>query len=219
MDTDTTTDLPCCKPAGRPKASEAEARTQQLLDTAGSLFLKHGYSKVSLEMLAREAHVAVRTIYVKFGGKAGLFNALLENRRDAYFRIDDMDTDTRALRQIVDHFAQHFFEMITSPAALSIQRMVIAEARSNPELAETYFAAGPRQTRAMLTRFFARPDIVAQLRPDVAPDLLPTFLLTSVMGDHYTRYLFDPTPQEVAESARRMGERLALFYRAVLRDA
>jgi TetR/AcrR family transcriptional repressor of mexJK operon len=216
MKNDLSFDIPCAKAAGRPKAADLEARAQNLLHTAGQLFLKYGYGKVSLEMIAREAHVAVRTIYVKFGGKAGLFNAILQNRRDAYFHVHDMDEDTRPLREIVDDFARHFFELITSPAALSIQRMVIAEARSNPELAQTYAAAGPQQTRDMITRFFARPDIRAQLRPDVAPDLLPTFLLTSVMGDQYARYMYNPSPEEVAESARRMAERLELFYRAVL---
>ena len=43
------------KSAGRPKASEVEARTRELIDVAGCLFLKHGYTGVSLEAIAREA--------------------------------------------------------------------------------------------------------------------------------------------------------------------
>ena len=65
-------DIPVSKSAGRPKAADAEARMHDLVHTAGMLFLKNGYTKVSLESIARQAHVAVRTIYVKFGGKAGL---------------------------------------------------------------------------------------------------------------------------------------------------
>jgi TetR/AcrR family transcriptional repressor of mexJK operon len=56
-------DIPACKSAGRPKASDAEARLHDLVQTAGTMFLKCGYAKVSLEAIAREAHVAVRTIY------------------------------------------------------------------------------------------------------------------------------------------------------------
>jgi TetR/AcrR family transcriptional repressor of mexJK operon len=72
-------DAPCClrKSAGRPKAADVEARTQDLLQVAARLFLKNGYTKTSLESIARAAHVAVRTIYVKFGGKAGLLDAVL----------------------------------------------------------------------------------------------------------------------------------------------
>ena len=74
-ESDAALELSCCgKPAGRPRAADMEARMENLLHTAGCLFLEKGYGKVSLEMIAREAHVAVRTIYVKFGGKAGLFD-------------------------------------------------------------------------------------------------------------------------------------------------
>jgi TetR/AcrR family transcriptional repressor of mexJK operon len=210
--------LPCCKPAGRPRASEVEERLHQLIHTAGQLFLKHGYSKVSLETIAREAHVAVRTIYVKFGGKAGLFKAVLENNREMYFKIHEIDKDTRPLREFIDDFSLHFLEMITAPQALQVQRMVIAEAGSNPELATTFFETGPQQTRAMLTRFFARPDIRAQLRDDVAAELLPMHLLNCVMGDQFTRFLIDPEPVEQDEIVRRLKQRLELFYRSVLRE-
>ena len=84
------------KCAGRPRSSDREARMHDLIHTAGQLFLKHGYRNVSLEMLAREAHVAVRTIYVKFGGKAGLLNAVLVANRERFFNTHDMEQDQRA---------------------------------------------------------------------------------------------------------------------------
>lgn len=221
MENDEALDPPCvvcAKPAGRPKASEVEARAQSLLDTAGRLFLMHGYSKVSLESIAREARVAVRTIYVKFGGKAGLFNAVLESRRDAYFNTHDMHTDERPLRELVTDFAHHFLYMITSVEALRIQRMVIAEATTSPELAQTFFTAGPVATREMLARYFARPDVRVQLRDDVAPELLPVFLLNCITGDQFKRFLFEPTAEERKEASRKLEQRLELFFRAVLRQ-
>src|SRR4051812_25167327 len=78
-------ELSCGKSAGRPRARDLEARMQNLVATAGQLFLSKGYGNVSLEMIAREAHVAVRTIYVKFGGKAGLFNAVIVANRSRFF--------------------------------------------------------------------------------------------------------------------------------------
>src|SRR6476469_5925614 len=96
------------KAAGRPRACDLEARHHNLIHTAGQLFLQHGYGKVSLEMIAREAHVAVRTIYVKFGGKAGLLKAVLVANRERYFNTQDMEQDQRALKEIVSDFAAHF---------------------------------------------------------------------------------------------------------------
>jgi AcrR family transcriptional regulator len=217
-----TTDSPpssCAKCAGRPRSSERAARLHDLIHTAGQLFLKHGYRNVSLEMLAREAHVAVRTIYVKFGGKAGLLNAVLVANRERYFNTGDMEQDQRPLRQIVGDFAVHFFDLVTMPEALSMTRMVIADAPGNAELAQTFFDAGPKQTREMLLRFFARPDIRAQLRDDVALDLLPVHLLNCISGDQYSRLLFEQPDAPRAQELRALEQRLELFYRSVLKAA
>jgi TetR/AcrR family transcriptional repressor of mexJK operon len=213
---DTTEPLACCKPAaGRPRASDVEERMQNLVHTAGQLFLKHGYNKVSLESIAREAHVAVRTIYVKFGGKAGLFQAVLLHKRDHYFKTNDMDVDMRPVRQVLGDFAQHFLELITSPQAIRILHVLMAEAPDNPELATSYFEAGPGQTRSMLARYFARPDVRAQLRDDVAPDLLPVHLLNCALGEQLVWRVIAPAS---AANAERLPERLELFFRSVLRE-
>lgn len=208
---------PCIKCAGRPRSSDKEARLHDLIHTAGELFLKHGYRKVSLEMLAREAHVAVRTIYVKFGGKAGLLNAVLETNRERFFNTHDMEQDQRPLKEIVGDFAVHFLDLVSMPEALSMTRMVIADAPGNAELAQIFFDAGPKQTREMLLRFFARPDIRAQLRDDVEPGDVPVHLLNCISGDQYSRLLFEPPPL-VEQDLRDMERRLALFYRSVLRE-
>lgn len=205
-----------CKAAGRPKAADVEARTQELLHTAGTLFLKNGYTKTSLESIARAAHVAVRTIYVKFGGKAGLLHAVLADKRHRFFRSEPMQTDTRPLKEVVDDFARNMYELLTSQEAIDMQRIVLAEAPTNPELAEAFWNGGPRQTREMLARFFARPDIRAQLHPDVPLDLLPGHLMGCIAGDQLCRFVF-PTEKLSAEVAlRELERRLALFYRAVL---
>jgi AcrR family transcriptional regulator len=215
-----TTPLPipsCAKFAGRPRSSEREARLQDLIHTAGQLFLKHGYRNVSLEMLAREAHVAVRTIYVKFGGKAGLLNAVMVANRDRFFNTHEMEHDRRPFKEIVGDFGAHFLDLVMMPEALSMARMVVADAPGNVELVQTFFEAGPRPTREMLMRFFERPDIRAQLREDLDLELLPVHLLNCVTGDFYSRMLFPPVPAPRAQVLSDLEKRLDLFYRSVLR--
>jgi AcrR family transcriptional regulator len=209
-------DAACGKAAGRPKANEVEARMQELLATAGRLFLKNGYTKTSLESIARAAHVAVRTIYVKFGGKAGLLNAVLAARRNHFFRSQPMESDTRPVKEILDDFARQMHGLLTSQEAIDMQRIVMAEAPTNPELAEAFWNGGPRQTREMLGRFFARPDIRAQLRADVALDLLPGHLMGCIAGDQLCRFVFPPGKPAPGEALRELDRRLELFYRAVL---
>lgn len=204
------------KAAGRPKAADVEARMQELLHTAGMLFLKNGYTKTSLESIARAAHVAVRTIYVKFGGKEGLLNAVLEAKRGHFFRSQPMDTDPRPFREIVGDFAHQMHGLLTSDEAIEMQRVVLAEAPTNPELADAFWNGGPRQTREMLARFFARPEIRAQMRPDVPLDLLPSFLMTCIAGEQMLGLMCrrTRTPEEALDE---LEGRIDLFCRSVLR--
>ena len=216
-----TMELGCCgKPAGRPRAADMEARAENLLHTAGRLFLDKGYGKVSLEMIAREAHVAVRTIYVKFGGKSGLFNAVVEQKRAAYFStMPALQTDMRPLPVILADFGVLFMQLITMPAAIHLNRMVIAEAANSPELAETFYKVGPGQTREMLTRFFSRPDIAPLFRTGLTPDLLSMHLLNCLLGDQLSRLLFMPPAQpDVAQLRKLVAVRLDLFLRGTLQD-
>jgi TetR/AcrR family transcriptional repressor of mexJK operon len=211
-------DIPACKSAGRPKASDAEARLHDLVHTAGSMFLKHGYAKVSLDAIAREAHVAVRTIYVKFGGKAGLLSAALEQRRDRFFGSGEMMADQRPLKEIVDDFALRFLKLMAGADVIAMQRVVMAEAADNPDLAEAFYKHGPRRTNTMLAEFFARPDIAVQLRDGVTPVQAAKHLVSCVKGDQLRCFLFSSEDIGEQENLLRLHQRLDLFYHGVLRQ-
>ena len=205
------------KGAGRPRAAEVETRLQDLKQTAGRLFLDKGYGNVSLEMIAREARVAVRTIYIKFGGKNGLLSALLQDKRAQFFADMDMDKDQRPVRAVLDDFTDRLYSLLTSPEALALQRMLAAEARSNPQMVDTFYAMGPNVTRDAIARFLQRPDVRAQLHDDLPMEQLPVHLINCVLGDQLSRVLRgqqEGTPEQCA-AARR--QRMELFYRSVLR--
>lgn len=211
---------PCFgKAAGRPRAADKEARHLALLHTAKQLFLEKGYSKVSLEMIAREAHVAVRTIYVKFGGKAGLLSAIISEGRAHFFAdMASMETDPRPLEEILGDFSLRFLELVSLPSFVSLHRMVVAEALSTPELADTFYQAGPRQSREQLKRLFVRPEIQARLRPELGLEMLAVHLTNCLLGDHMTRLLYpNQAPPTTAELRQRAAEGLDLFLRSVLR--
>ena len=206
------------KGAGRPRAADVETRAEDLKRTAGRLFLEKGYGNVSLEMIAREARVAVRTIYTKFGGKTGLLGALLHTKREQFFANMDMAQDTRPIKEVLHDFATRLYSLLTSADAVGLQRMLAAEARSNPQLVDTFFAMGPNITREAIKRFLQRPDIRAQLRDDLPDDeQLAIHFVNCVLGDQMSRVLRDKPEGTPEQCALAMGRRMELFYRSVLR--
>ena len=208
----------CTKSAGRPKAADIETRNQELIEAAGRLFLKNGYTRTSLESIAREARVAVRTIYVKFGGKAGLFREILKSGRESYFAtMENLETNVRPMREILVDFGVRMNQLISAPAAINLHRMVIAEASADPELAEAFFEAGPRQTREALRTFFSRADVRAQLRADMPAEQLSVHFLNCLMGDQLKRYLFMPQACGENQDLLLVEQRVDLFLNGARR--
>jgi TetR/AcrR family transcriptional repressor of mexJK operon len=92
----------------------------------------------------------------------------------------------------------------------------MAEAPTNPELAEAFWNSGPGRTREMLARYFARPEVRAQMRPDVPLDLLPSHLLACISGEQLLCFMPQFRVRSVEDGRRDLDRRLDLFYRSVL---
>ncbi len=120
---------------GRPTGPEREERRDQILDAAVRLFLEHGYGGVSLDRLAADAKVTKRTIYTYVGDKTAVFTAVVSRlNREVLPEGRAADLESLAVRLVLT---------LHSDVAIGLHRMVIAEARQFPELAESFYAAGP----------------------------------------------------------------------------
>ena len=62
------------------RQQQAAATRRSILDAAQRLFEEHGYPATTMEQVAAEAGVALRTVYVAFATKSGLLRALWDLR-------------------------------------------------------------------------------------------------------------------------------------------
>ncbi|MFF2623118.1 TetR/AcrR family transcriptional regulator [Oerskovia jenensis] len=60
------------------RAEKARATRTRILDAARALFVRNGWTRTSVEDVARAAGVATQTIYYTFGSKHALFKELLD---------------------------------------------------------------------------------------------------------------------------------------------
>ena len=58
------------------RKEQAEATRTEILDAAERLFIKNGYVATSMAAIAKEAGVALKTVYLGFETKSGLLRAL-----------------------------------------------------------------------------------------------------------------------------------------------
>src|SRR5258708_38948887 len=65
-------------PQGRIPTSELARHEEECLEASSRLFREHGFAKVSVDMIARAARISPKTIYSRYGGKSGLFAAVIK---------------------------------------------------------------------------------------------------------------------------------------------
>ena len=165
---------------GRPPATTLAARRELLLATALDLFIEHGYANVSLAAIASAAHVAVRTIYVKFGGKAGLLAALIEEEH--YHHRDllrDLPFNDNLVAQL-ELMARHLVGRIQDQRLMSLHAIVMAEGDAAARAA--WRDAGPGQLAEQLLPLFKLPEARMLFDQRLCPDDLCAHFFNCVTG-------------------------------------
>jgi AcrR family transcriptional regulator len=61
-----------------PRAERARETRRRVTDAALRLFVEHGYMPTTMSAIAREAGVAVQTLYLAFGSKSSILSAALD---------------------------------------------------------------------------------------------------------------------------------------------
>ncbi len=77
-------ELPMALPSARPERADAALNRRRILAAAGELFSCRGVEGVTMHDVAREASVGVGTLYRRFGDRAGLALALLDEHERAF---------------------------------------------------------------------------------------------------------------------------------------
>jgi AcrR family transcriptional regulator len=68
-------------------AGQSEIKYKKLLDKAEELFLKFGYTSVSVDQIAKEAGISKMTVYKHFHSKEELFIKVLMNNTDRHTKM------------------------------------------------------------------------------------------------------------------------------------
>jgi AcrR family transcriptional regulator len=203
---------------GRPRKGEELLSRDRLLDTALSLFLEYGYGNLSLETIAKDARVSMRTIYSQFGGKAGLFGALIRRCSDQF--VSDLSVEQaleRSPEEALISFARQFLHRITRPDVVRIRAILIGESPRFPDLATQFYEQGPQRTLAHLAQFFARLQQTGYFI-ETDPHFLAEQFLSALRSERVLKLQLglEPTPDE-AEIDVWVRQAIALFLHGSLK--
>jgi AcrR family transcriptional regulator len=130
-----------------------EARPQEILSAALSVFAERGYAATRLEDVARRAGVTKGTLYLYFANKEELFKAVI--RGTLVRELMRITGGGEASPVSIDDMIADFERLADSPIG-AIPKLVLGEATNFPEIARFYLdevvARGLTAIRAVLQR-------------------------------------------------------------------
>lgn len=122
---------------GRDRRSPAKHAA--ILKAASEVFLREGYARASVDVIAEAAGVGKQTVYGHFGDKQQLFLAVVEYAHAAG-PVDraDLITDTGDPRADLTAAAKWLIRTVTAPEIAALHRLTIAELTHHPELQRSW---------------------------------------------------------------------------------
>ncbi|MBV9582771.1 MAG: TetR/AcrR family transcriptional regulator [Chloroflexi bacterium] len=131
------------------------ASREAIVQAAQQLFLQRGFGAVSMDELAEAAGVARRTLYNQFASKEDLFRDMLQrvSRQLEHAFPVGMET-TGDVEEVLRLVARVISDLHKNPGYLGFLRMVVADSRQFPWIAEEFAAVMEPQTKRLI-RYFA----------------------------------------------------------------
>jgi TetR/AcrR family transcriptional regulator of autoinduction and epiphytic fitness len=127
----------------------------ELAEAAERLFLERGFGSVSMDELAEAAGVARRTLYNQFSSKEEIFREMLlkvsRQLEDAFPPGIETQGD---IEDVLPVIARMILKLHKHPTYLGFLRMVVADSRQFPWIAEEFAAVMDPQAER-LTRYLA----------------------------------------------------------------
>lgn len=162
------------RPPGRPAADRAGDAREELLEAAGRLFARDGMGQTSLRQVADEAGVTPAMVHYYFGGKEGLYEALLERTFSTLLQeVGAVATEPAAPGDDRDRLAR-LLEVVTSTMAEKawVPALVIREVLAEGgRLREDFIQSYAKKTATLLPGLVQSEIAEGRFRADLDPRL------------------------------------------------
>ena len=140
-------------------STRSERKHRAILTAGQELFLGKGFDRTTMDEVAARAQVSKQTVYKHFADKEQLFTAIIaaeiaaaeEITRDDVAALGASVEIERDLRR----FARQHIRDVVRPEIVTMRRIVIGEADRFPELARSWYEAGPARAHHLLAEQLA----------------------------------------------------------------
>lgn len=173
-----------------------QARPRELLDAALAVFIEKGFAAARPEEIALRAGVSKGTLYLYFRSKEAMLAALVEQRFSSRIAppADIPEDDAAATRDLIRGAITSWHCALVQGDAGGIFKLVFAEARAFPSLAQFWLREVMDPLRGLLSPLVARGIARGEFRA-VDPDLVVCSLVLPVVMVCLHRHAMSPCAQ------------------------
>ena len=180
-------------------------KAESILAAAKRAFLANGFGAVSMDTIARDAGVSKATVYAHFAGKEELFGAVIGRGCESYFaRFSAGELDPRDVRGSLAVLGRRFLELVLSPDAIGLHRIIVAEVTRFPALGQVFWQVGPERERMQIESFLKAAVAAGTLSLE-NPRRGAEQFISLVKGDIHLRQLLrldrEPGGRQIADVA------------------
>ena len=169
------------------RAETADQRRERIVRAAAPLFLKKGYDNVSIDEIIAVVGGSKATIYAWFGGKEGLFEAVVRQEcRDVVMAIHA--DPSGSLEAQLTEIGQSFLAMVLSPPILEFHRLMVSMGRTFPETGRLFYETGPASAYSAVATWIAKQQKDGRLIEE-DPYQLAVLFLDMLIGEHQLSWL------------------------------
>jgi len=196
-----------------------DARPEEITAAALMLFVERGYANTRLEDVAAQAGVSKGTLYLYFANKQELFKAVVR---------EGLVSPISEVRGMIDQYDGRAFDLlgmvlrgwwqrIGSTPISGIPKLILAEARNFPEIAEFYLAEVVHPGLEAIARIIERGIAAGEFRPVEASHIAQLVLAPTLLVACWSNSLapFDP---DGMDPVRVIDEHLEMLRRGLATD-
>ena len=145
-----------------------EARPDEILDAALSIFGESGFARAKIDDVARVAGVSKGTVYLYFDSKESLFREMV--RAKVVAAVAECEELVRnyqgSCRELLVELITRLYYGLRNERMARIARLVQAELESFPELAQFYFDEVILRARRLVADVLERGVTTGEFRPE-----------------------------------------------------
>ena len=128
-----------------PVRRRTEDRRLSFVTAARELFIEQGFGAVTMEAIASRAGASKATLYGYFQSKEALFEAFVHEAGKGGLEELEAAKQDGSAREVLHHLGMAYLDLVTRPDVIEANRLIMGEARRQPQLSRIFYENGPRK--------------------------------------------------------------------------